>query len=486
MSRARATLATLALALLAAPAANAAPGGYEAARLRLRADDPAARVVAQGAPRRATFVSARVAVATPARARATAARVLAVRALTRYRALFGLRSVRSELAYVATTTDASGARHVRFAQTAGGRPVLDARITVHLGAGGALRAVSAGLAPSPRLGARTATVSAARAERVARARMGAAQRLARPRLVAYAGALADRSTARLAWTVDLLRRDGAAHALFVVDTRTGRILDALDRMADARVRRTYTARHTQRLPGTFVLGETSPASGDRDVDAAHAYAGTVYDYYARTFGRDSYDGNGATIVSTAHYGRSYRNAFWNGRQMVYGDGFAVNDVVGHELTHAVTERTAGLVYQDQPGALNESLSDMAAWDVDPGDTTIGEDLPIGAIRDMRSPGRFGQPATTGAYVCTSQDSGGVHTNSGIPNRVYANLVDALGRSGAQQVRYRAQTTYLVPSSSFASARAAFVQAAADLGLDAGATGRAWDAQGVTSSWQPPC
>ena len=75
---------------------------------------------------------------------------------------------------------------------------------------------------------------------------------------------------------------------------------------------------------------------------------------------------------------------------------------------------------------------------------MGEDLPIGAIRDMRNPGAFGQPATASQYVCTTSDNGGVHTNSGIPNKVYANLVDALGRSGAEQVRYRAQTVYLGP------------------------------------------
>jgi Zn-dependent metalloprotease len=152
----------------------------------------------------------------------------------------------------------------------------------------------------------------------------------------------------------------------------------------------------------------------------------------------------------------------------------------------VTERTAGLEYQDQPGALNESISDQAGWDVDPGDSTIGEDLPIGAIRDMRSPGVYGQPASASQYACTSSDNGGVHTNSGIPNKVYANLVDSLGRGAAEQVRYRAQTTYLGPNATFADARAAEEQAATDLGVSASTVGAAWEAQGVTPSWQPAC
>jgi bacillolysin len=112
----------------------------------------------------------------------------------------------------------------------------------------------------------------------------------------------------------------------------------------------------------------------------------------------------------------------------------VNDVTAHELTHAVTERTAGLEYQDQAGALNESISDRAGWDVDLGDSTIGEDLPVGAVRDMENPAAYGQPATAAQYVCTTDDDGGVHTNSGIPNKVYANLLAVartrLRRAGA--------------------------------------------------------
>jgi len=233
-------------------------------------------------------------------------------------------------------------------------------------------------------------------------------------------------------------------------------------------------------------GEGDPATGDTDADRAYDFTGATYDYYASTFGRDSYDGAGAELVSFVHYGVGYENAFWDGVEMVYGDGFAVNDVTAHELTHAVTERTAALEYEDQPGALNESISDQAGWDVDPGDSTIGEDLPIGAIRDMRNPGAYGQPASASQYVCTSDDHGGVHTNSGIPNKVYANLVASLGRGPAEQVRYRAQTTYLGPNATFADARAAEEQAATDLGVSASAVGAAWEAQGVTPSWQPAC
>ena len=206
------------------------------------------------------------------------------------------------------------------------------------------------------------------------------------------------------------------------------------------------------------------------------------DYYAATFGRDSCDNAGAALISA---GSGYQNAFWDGAEMVYGDGFAVNDVTAHELTHAVTERTAGLEYQDQPGALNESISDQAGWDVDPGDSTMGEDLPIGAIRDMRNPGAYGQPATASQYVCTSSDSGGVHTNSGIPNKVYANLVDSLGRGGAEQVRYRAQTTAPDPAVLVRRRAPRSSRRPPDVGASTASVATAWEAQGVTATWQPP-
>jgi bacillolysin len=291
--------------------------------------------------------------------------------------------------------------------------------------------------------------------------------------------------ATLSWAVDVSSKSRPDRKLVFVDAASGRVADALDRTEFAKNRTVYDANGST-TSGSFARGEGDPATGDADVDGAYDFTGATYDYYASTFGRDSYDGAGAELVSFVHYGVGYENAFWDGFEMVYGEGFAVNDVTAHELTHAVTERTAGLEYQDQPGALNESISDQAGWDVDPGDSTMGEDLPIGAIRDMENPGAYGQPASASQYVCTSSDDGGVHSNSGIPNKVYANLVDSLGRGAAEQVRYRAQTTYLGPNATFADARAAEEQAATDLGVSATAVGAAWHAQGVTASWQPPC
>ena len=130
----------------------------------------------------------------------------------------------------------------------------------------------------------------------------------------------------------------------------------------------HTAGNGTTLPGALVRSAGDPDSGDAAVDEA-AYGGQgALDLFREVYGRDSFDGAGAAVTMTVHYGRNYDNAFWNGAQLVFGDGDGrifdrftkPVDVLGHELTHAVTEHTAGLVYQDQPGALNESMSDVFA------------------------------------------------------------------------------------------------------------------------------
>ena len=291
--------------------------------------------------------------------------------------------------------------------------------------------------------------------------------------------------ATLAWAVDVTSTTRADRQLVFVDAVSGQVAAALDRTEFAKNRTIYNANGST-TTGTFARGEGDPATGNRDVDNAYDWTGATYDYYASNFGRDSYDGAGAELVSFVHYGVGYENAFWDGAEMVYGDGFAVNDVTAHELTHAVTERTAGLEYQDQPGALNESISDQAGWDVDPGDSTMGEDLPIGAHPRHAQPGRL-RAARHGLAVRLHQQRQRRRAHEQRdPEQGLRQPGGPLGRSGAEQVRYRAQTVYLGPTATFADARAAEEQAAGDLGLSATTVGNAWQAQGVTASWQPSC
>jgi Zn-dependent metalloprotease len=162
------------------------------------------------------------------------------------------------------------------------------------------------------------------------------------------------------------RRDLVRHVI----TNTDAGLASLALAPPAGERRTvYDAQHSQSdLPGVRERGEGDPASSDDAVNQAYDGSDTTYRFYHEVFNRDSLDGKGLEMVSSVHYGTDYDNALWNGSQMVYGDGsgriLAVGsltrtiDVVGHELTHGVTQFTAGLEYHDQQGALNESMSDV--------------------------------------------------------------------------------------------------------------------------------
>ncbi|MGG1396731.1 M4 family metallopeptidase [Bacillus salipaludis] len=260
---------------------------------------------------------------------------------------------------------------------------------------------------------------------------------------------------------------------------------------------TRTAANRTRLPGNYSVdadNNFNSTSQRADVDA-HYYAGVVYDYYKNNFNRNSFDNNGATIRSSVHYSKNYNNAFWNGSQMVYGDGDGTTftslsgslDVVGHELTHAVTERTAGLEYQYQSGALNESISDTFGVFMDRGDYLIGEDVYTpqkagDALRSLSNPTLYGQPDNMSGYVNTTSDNGGVHTNSGIPNKAAYLTIQQVGFDTAQKIYYRALTVYLSPKSNFSDARASLLAAAADLygsgSTQYSAVASAWSQVGV--------
>jgi len=244
---------------------------------------------------------------------------------------------------------------------------------------------------------------------------------------------------------------------------------------------TYTANNRTSLPGSNVTDADNNFNSTSQAPAvdAHYYAGVVYDYYYNTFGRNSYDNNGSTLKSSVHYSTNYNNAFWDGTQMVYGDGDGTTfiplsgalDVIGHELTHAVTESTANLTYQDQPGALNESMSDVFGMLIEAanGDTDwlMGEDvytprIQNDGLRSLSDPTLYDQPDNMADYVYTSSDNGGVHTNSGIPNKAFYNIATAIGLQKSQNIYYRALTQYLTSQSNFTDARNALLQAATDL------------------------
>jgi Zn-dependent metalloprotease len=224
-------------------------------------------------------------------------------------------------------------------------------------------------------------------------------------------------------------------------------------------RQIYTANQGSTLPGTPVRSEGQGPTGDAAADEAYDGLGATFDLYWNVFQRNSIDNAGMNMLGTVHYLQGYDNAFWNGTQMVFGDGdgtyfnrFTIAvDVMGHELTHGVTAHQANLVYHDQPGALNESISDVFGslvkqYHHSPQQTAAQADWLIGAglftsavngvaLRSMKAPGtayddphlgKDPQPANMSGYVTTTSDNGGVHINSGIPNHAFYLCAVALG------------------------------------------------------------
>ncbi len=227
------------------------------------------------------------------------------------------------------------------------------------------------------------------------------------------------------------------------------LLTSMLSVSDRLHRTIYDAQTAENLPGKMVRAEGGKVKGGTPVTEAYDYSGDTYKYYKEVHDRNSINARGMKLDSTVHYGQEYNNAFWNGEQMVYGDGDGeifqrftkCIDVIGHELTHGVTQYEAALEYEGQPGALNESFSDVFGslvkqyvlkQNVDKADWLIGAGLFASkvkgvALRSMKDPGtayddptigKDPQPGHMKNYVKTTSDNGGVHINSGIPNHAF--------------------------------------------------------------------
>lgn len=245
------------------------------------------------------------------------------------------------------------------------------------------------------------------------------------------------------------------------------ICDLANRAVNLDIRNNYICSGSSALAEESRARYEGGAPKSTEVNRAYDRLGIAYDYFKAKFGRDSYDGNGGMIRATVaacdpDYGCPFQNAFWDGFQFVFGQGWATDDVAAHEYVHAVTDNASNLYYWYQSGAINEALSDIFGQFIDletPGDDTgdrrwlIGEDLQHGAIRDMANPNRFGQPAYMGDsnWYYGEGDNGGVHYNSGVANHLAKLLYDgasgitALGPDKSAQLWYRVM--HLLPSGS---------------------------------------
>ena len=279
-------------------------------------------------------------------------------------------------------------------------------------------------------------------------------------------------------------------------------------------REIHDARHTNSLPGALVRSEGGAATGDAAADEAYDGSGDTYDFYKKIHGRDSLDNHGLKLISTVHVGNNFNNAFWNGVQMAYGDGDGLIfqrftkslDVIGHELTHGVVSYTANLVYQNEPGAVNEHFADVfgslvkqwkkkqtvhkANWLI--GDTIIVPAPTRKAIRSMANPGTAfvndplmgtdPQPKLYSNRYTGAGDNGGVHINSGIPNHAFYLAAKALGGYAWKTVGpiwYEALTTRLTATSNIKALRNATVAIAQTINTTThNAVKAAWKAVGL--------
>ena len=248
---------------------------------------------------------------------------------------------------------------------------------------------------------------------------------------------------------------------------------------------------------------------DSDLVAANAHWGAEYThkYFLRKHRLNSFDGNGSVIRSYVHYGTNYENAFWDGERMTYGDGaerfspLVSIDVVGHEISHGVTDFSSDLVYLSESGALNESFSDIFGEMVEhyatgSNDWLIGEEIEIegDGLRNMRDPKADGDPDTYEGenWITGLADYGGVHTNSGVQNYWFYLLsvggsgtndngddysVRAIGRRQAAAIAFRNNTVYLTKNSNYSDAYLGSLSATEDL---FGKNSREY--QAVTDAW----
>lgn len=374
--------------------------------------------------------------------------------LDRYGALFGIKDAAKELSPVRTVTIGS-TEAVRFGQREGGLPVIGGELVVTLDEAGDLISVNGELSESvaavaPSVSGATAAETARTAIAKTGGRVGSLRTTA-PALWIYdphlIGAPDLGDGARPVWRLQVETTRGEPQRWTVlVDASSGVVALAFEDLAYGKVRRicdganepanTWTC-PSAAAPLVRDEGDPPVSPAEDEVNVAYDTTGAVYDFYA-ALGRDSVDGHGLPLKSTVRVcisglGCPFGNAFWDGTQMVFGDGYArADDVAAHELTHGVTQYTSGLLYYYQSGAINESMSDVMGElfdqqylpesDGPTDDWLLGEDLPGGEIRSMSDPPSYGQPDRMTSSLWTTDpldqafDAGGVHTNSGVGNK----------------------------------------------------------------------
>ncbi|MEY4730105.1 MAG: hypothetical protein RL020_1263, partial [Pseudomonadota bacterium] len=486
------------------------------------------------------------------------AHIEAKKFLAENRALLKMEDPDAEVKLVREQTDASGQTHLRFQQTYRGVPLFGKELMVHMNSQrevsllqGKHEPTPAALNINPAIGADVAITAVFKDLGLGVHKFAAPS----SELLIYTS---EKGVNTLAYKV-VTKPAMNQHWIHFVDAQNGKVIDRIDNIQGAAVTASGTDLNGQARSftawaadgGFYLIDPNTPnfdAAGydpvaaliagrpraDSIIETAGFTEGsslnfvtsnsasvwdpsavsasyntkTVFDYYKNTHGRNSIDDKNSSLQAVIHFGNAMDNAFWNGTYMVYGDGGAIFkplagclDVAAHEMTHGVIENTAGLIYVNQSGALNESFADVFGAMVDRTNWTVGDGCVKNAayLRNLAKPSlsRNPQPSKMSEYRQLPQttDGGGVHINSGIPNRAAYLLAEGLsaeglgtsiGREKTEKIYYRALTTYLLQSSQFIDARRATIKAAQDLyPADAASVAKAWDVVQVTDNANPP-
>ncbi len=421
-----------------------------------------------------------------------------------------------DLVFKRMTVDESG-QHLRFQQMKNGLPVVNGELILHVDAKGNVFAANgdardtlSGMAQATLVKPKIAAAAAASLASNATTAMGKSAKA--ERLVYVRDSSEQLVLAHEVRVTGMEAKGLPVNNLVYVDATSGRIALVAPQIHSALSRKVYSANNTTTQPGTLIRSEGQAAVSDSIVNQNYDALGATYNCYKTNFNRDSFDNAGATFISTVHYDVNYVNAYWDGTQMVYGDGdgttsisLAIDkDVTTHELTHAVTERTSNLTYSGESGGLNEAMSDTFAaicqsWENNW--TSTGDLWKIGEL--VWTPGTAGDalrymndPAADGSSLdwypnYSSQD---VHYSSGIANLAFSLLstggthprgrsttvVTGIGVQKAGQIWYKANTSIFTASTTFEQAKTYTEQAATQLGYttEVASVTAAWQAVGV--------
>ena len=420
-----------------------------------------------------------------------------------------------KLTFKRSHQDDIGDQHFRFGQTRNGKDVLGAELLVHVRKGTVYAAN--GNVRDDLTEPAAAILSASDAMKAAKKASSSVEDVS-ARVEGDLSYYQDGNKLLLVHPIEITGTgaDGVpVRDTVLVNAADGSIALRQPHIFTAKNREMHDSKHTYTTPGTLVRSEGGAASTDKYINDNYDRLGATYDCYKQLFGRDSYDGNGAKLISSIHYSTNYVNAYWNGTQMVYGDGDGQEasnlaeamDVTAHELTHAVTASTSNLNYSGQSGGLNEGMSDIFGatcnWffkgqsaSVDPHIWIIGYEvwtpsIPDDGLRYMNNPHKDGDSIDY-APDYAGQD---VHYTSGVPNLAFYLMaqggthprgktnvqVTGIGIEKAAKVMFRANTTLFTASTNYAKARTACEQAAQQLGLSAAeqaSVSAAWAAVGV--------